>query len=305
MTSPLDDAAAARTRIFSPYPGIIVFYDGRSDAPRAVEGPNWLDDGALSLGIASYAIVVGEEALVYDTHVSPAHARLIRKTVEAEGARRITVVLSHWHLDHIAGNEVFADCEIIANSKTAAHLKQHKTAIEAGTYDGPPAISPLVMPTRTFDGALTLDIGGLTVELIEAEIHSNDATVLWLPAARLLFAGDTMEDTVTYVVEPEGFDRHLADLDRLYALDPHRILPNHGSPDVIMAGGYQKTLARATQQYIRTLKRMAGEPELRAKPLRDLIRGPLDAGWLTWFDAYEDIHTRNIAAVLKHAGVVN
>ncbi len=141
-------------------------------------------------------------------------------------------------------------------------------------------------------------------ELIEADIHSDDATVLWLPKDRLLFAGDTMEDTITYVVEPEGFDHHLADLDRLYALDPHRILPNHGSPEIIAKGGYQKTLARAMQQYIRTLRRMSAEPELRGKPLRDLIRGPLEAGWLTWFDAYEDVHTRNIAATLKHFGAI-
>ena len=37
--------------------------------------PNWVDQGALSLGIASYAIVDGGEALVYDTHVSVEHAR--------------------------------------------------------------------------------------------------------------------------------------------------------------------------------------------------------------------------------------
>ena len=42
-----------------------------------------------------------------------------------------------------------------------------------------------------------------------------------------------MEDTVTYVDEPEQFETHLADLDRLWELDPDRILPNHGDPEVI------------------------------------------------------------------------
>ena len=46
-----------------------------------------------------------------------------------------------------------------------------------------------------------------------------------------------MEDTVTYVDEPESFDAHLAELDRLWRLAPDRILPNHGDPDVIAAGG--------------------------------------------------------------------
>ena len=68
-----------------------------------------MDDGALSLGIASYAIVSGSAALVYDTHVSLEHARRIRALLEDDGARTFTVVLSHWHLDHVAGTAAFAD----------------------------------------------------------------------------------------------------------------------------------------------------------------------------------------------------
>ena len=79
--------------------------------------------------------------------------------------------------------------------------------------------------------------------------------MIWLPEERILLAGDTLEDTVTYVGEPENFDRHLEDLERLWALDPAFILPNHGDPDVIAAGGYSKMLIRATQDYISALKR--------------------------------------------------
>ena len=53
------------------------------------------------------------------------------------------------------------------------------------------------------------------------------------------------------------FDAHLADLDKLWSLDPAHILPNHGDPDIIAAGGYGKAFIRATQQYIRLLKRVA------------------------------------------------
>ena len=34
------------------------------------------------------------------------------------GVRKMTVILSHWHDDHVAGNEIFADCEIIAHRST-------------------------------------------------------------------------------------------------------------------------------------------------------------------------------------------
>ena len=250
-------ATTRHLRVLEPARGIVAFYDGRVENYRFAEGPNWVDDGALSLGIASYALVEGDAALVYDTHISVEHARFIRTALEARGVRRFTVVLSHWHLDHVAGTAAFADCEIIANRRTAAHLERRKTAIEAGAHDGPPAINPLILPTRLFEGQMTLALGGREIELIEANIHSDDATVIWLPEERILLAGDTLEDTVTYVGEPENFDRHLADLDRLWALDPAFILPNHGDPDVIAGGGYSSSLIRATQDYIRALQQAA------------------------------------------------
>ena len=292
-------ADLSHIRVSEPQPGIIAYYDGRVEGYRFMQGPNWVDDGALSLGIASYAVVSGDEAVVYDPHVSVAHAQFVRDDLTARGVKNVLMVLSHWHLDHIAGTEAFADCEIVANAKTLAHMQMHKSAIEAGTLQGLPKIHPLVMPTRTFSGKLALTVGKRSVELIELNIHSDDATVLWLPSSSVLLAGDTLEDTVTYVVEPQDFNRHLIDLDRLWALNPAFILPNHGDPDIIAAGGYDKGLIRATQQYIRMLKRCVAEPELRENPLRDLISGPLERGWVNFFEPYEDVHRNNLALVLK------
>ena len=285
-------------RVLRPAENVFAFYDGRIDGYRFADVPNWVDDGALSLGISSYAIVGGGQALVYDTHVSVEHARFIRRALEDRGVREFTVVLSHWHLDHIAGTEAFRDCEVVANERTAELLAQHRAAIEQGSHEGPPGIDPLILPTRAFSEREPLDVGGVRVELIQADIHSHDATVIWLPQQRLLLCGDTMEDTITYVVEPEGFETHLADLDRLGRLAPDRILPNHGDPDVIAAGGYSSDLIRATRQYIRMLMRCRDEPQLRSASLRDLIAGPLDAGWIRYFAPYEAVHRENVDSVL-------
>ncbi|MGB6426239.1 MAG: MBL fold metallo-hydrolase [Solirubrobacterales bacterium] len=288
-------------RVYRPAEHVVAFYDGRVEGYRFAEGSNWVDDGALSLGICSYAIVDGEQALIYDTQVSVEHASFIRRTLENEGAREFTVVLSHWHLDHVAGTAAFDGCEVIANERTAELLETHKAAIESGAHEGPPPIRPLVLPTRVFSGRERLEIGGLQVDLIAADIHSDDATVIWLPGQRLLLAGDTMEDTITYVGEPERFDSHLTDLDRLWQLDPERILPNHGDPDVIAAGGYSRDLIRATQQYIDVLQRCRNEPALRTTELRELIAEPLAAGWINYFAPYEALHEANLATVLKQS----
>jgi glyoxylase-like metal-dependent hydrolase (beta-lactamase superfamily II) len=285
-------------RVLHPGEGILAFYDGRAEGYRFAKEPNWVDRGALELGVASYALVSDGEALVYDTHVSVEHARSIWDTLERLGVRAFTVVLSHWHLDHVAGSAVFADSPIIANERTAEHLRHFKDEIEQGTLEGPPAIDPLILPSQVFSDRLRLKIGRLEVELVQCDIHSDDATVVWLPEPRILLCGDTMEDTITYVSEPESLETHLADLDRLAQLDPARILPNHGDPEVIARGGYAAGLIQATRQYIDVLLRARGEPRPREASLREVIAGPLDAGWIHYFAPYEAVHRSNLKRVL-------
>jgi glyoxylase-like metal-dependent hydrolase (beta-lactamase superfamily II) len=285
-------AVIEHLRVLRPAPDIYAFYDGRIPGHRFADEPNWVDEGALALGIASYAIVAGEQAIVYDTHISVEHARRIRSLLEADGVRRFTVVLSHWHLDHVAGTEAFADCEVIACERTAEHLTENRAAIQAGTLEGPPGIDPLVLPTSVFAGQRELAVGDVRLELIETHIHSDDATLIWLPERRLLLCGDTLEDTVTYVDEPEHFDTHLANLDRLRELGAQRILPNHGDPDVIAAGGYDTGFITATERYIRALLR--GPTDVS---LREFVADSLQEGWITYFEPYEAVHAHNVGLV--------
>jgi cyclase len=273
-------------RTLHPHPGIIAFYDGRIPGYRFDPRPNWVDDGALSLGIASYALIHNNQAVVYDTGTTLAHGQAIVAHLASIGIRDIRVVLSHWHKDHVAGTAAFGDVPIIANALTARHLAHHRPDIEAG-HDWPP-IDPLILPTETFHGTTTLNLGPRTIHLLHLNIHSDDETVLWLPDERILFAGDTLEDPITYVCEPEHFATHLTDLDRLVALNPAHILPCHGDADIIAAGGYGPALIPATQHYIRTL---IAAPET---PIADILV-PY-AGTVQWFAPYGAVHAANIKA---------
>jgi cyclase len=279
---------------------LIGFYDGRIPDLRFAPGPNWVDDGALSLGICSYALIDGTDAIVYDTHISVEHATAIRHELERLGVRNIVVVLSHCHLDHIAGTEVFADCEIVASRLTGDLLTSRRAAIESGTSDaGPPAISPVVLPTTLFEGQTWLTAGKLRVSTLQVDIHSADGVVLHLPSEGLLLAGDTVEDTVTYVSEPEALDTHVNELERLRRLRAARIYPNHGSPQVLEASGYREGLIRATQQYIRDLLRVPRDPTPAALDLRTFVAESLDAGWITYFEPYERVHRSNLVEVAR------
>jgi cyclase len=288
---------ARHMRISNPHPNIYAFYDGRIEGHRFSDEPNWVDQGALSLGIASYAIVSCNEALVYDTHISLAHASLIRDHLTNLGVTKFTVIYSHWHLDHVAGTGAFADCAVISNGKTAAHLANRRLAIEDASLEGLPAITPLILPTLAFHDATTIQIGNIEVQLIECNIHSDDATVLWLPAQRILLAGDTLEDTVTYVGEPEYLSTHLIDLARLASLGATHILPNHGDPDIIASGGYPASLIEATSAYVTKLMAAAKDETLAAMSLQAFIAPQLGAGSLHYFAPYKEVHHNNIEMV--------
>ena len=295
VTAGLTVAPLASTlRILEPEKNLLAFYDGREPGTRGwpAEG-NWLDDGAYLLGVCAYAIFDGHEALVFDTHISPTHGQAMRRALEARGVRRITVVLSHWHRDHIAGNEAFADCEIIAFNRTARMLEARRQFIEEGN----PPIRPLVMPTREHDGFLSLRVGGIDAELRQLEIHSHDGTVLYLPQRRLLLAADTLEDSVTYVSEPDRLSVHRAELQRLAGWSVERILPSHGREEVIAAGGYGPGFVGATHRYLERLEQARTDDALAALELKDFAADLFAEGDLAWFAPYEAVHRANIDAV--------
>lgn len=280
-------------RILEPYPGIYAYYDGRTGKRLYSEKPNWLDDGAYGLGSASYAIVDGGDALVYDTHMSLDHARAVRQHVESLGVTKITVVLSHWHTDHIAGNAVFLDCEIIALELTAQTMQNKRENLESRD----PPILPVVMPTRLFTESMTLNIGARTVEMHHFDIHSADGNVLWLPDVRLLFAGDTLEDTITYIAEAEHIGTHIHELLRMREWQIDRILPNHGAPDVIVNGGYGPELIDANRLYLERISSPDGLARAAQQSLKDFIAQELEMGGIVYFEPYEAVHRENIEAV--------
>ena len=284
-------------RVLRPAPGVYAFYDGRVAGYRFRNEPNWVDDGALSLGIASYAIADDRAALVYDTHISVDHARRIRQELERDGVETFTVVLSHWHLDHVAGTAAFADCEIVASERTAELLTQFRQPIEQGTHEGPPAIDPLILPTSSFVDRTEIVVGAVRLELIHTDIHSDDATLVWWPGERLLLCGDTLEDSITYVDEAASLETHRANLGTLRQLGPHRILPCHGDPDVIASGGYTAELIEAGERYLDVLLRARTDECLGDLSLRDVIDTELRSAAVHYFEPYEEVHRQNIAAV--------
>lgn len=285
-------------RILEPCKGVFAYFDGRLNGKRIFsDKPNWIDDGAYALGLASFAVVEGNAAVVYDAHLSVPHGEVIRKHLEGLGVRNFRLVLSHHHIDHVSGNEAFKDCEIIAHKLTAEAMVRDKPALESATYDGPPAINPLIMPTTTFEGTKVLELGKRRLTLLHLDVHSLDGVGLMLEDERVLFAGDTVEDMITYVAEPERLEIHFSDLDRMAKLGIKRLLPCHGDADWIARGGYEPTLITATERYMQRILEQAPKDPGTDPMLAEFVKPEIEAGWISWYPPYEVVHKRNMAVL--------
>ena len=71
-------AAPINMRVFRINDHLLCFYDGRPAEASVTPGDNnWADFGANNVGVATYAIVSGDRALVYDAYPSRSGCAII------------------------------------------------------------------------------------------------------------------------------------------------------------------------------------------------------------------------------------
>lgn len=108
-------------------------------------------------------------------------------------------------------------------------------------------------PTVTFETGLRIDLGGRVVELKHlGRGNTGGDVVAWLPAERILVAGDLVDHPVPYAFA--GYPGEwVATLDRLAALDPLLVVPGHG--EVLRGKGYIERVAAL----IRGIRQQVGD----------------------------------------------
>lgn len=179
----------------------------------------------------SGVIDLGDQALIFDTFLTPQAARDLRQfAIDALGRTPQIVVNSHYHNDHIWGNQVFAlDAQIVSSAATRALIAtagseelrwyastsaQRLEALRAqcqganeeqqrrqlllwiGYYEGPVEALPhltVCMPGITFEKRLEIHGSRRTAELITFEnAHAGSDTVLNLSREGIAFASDLL-----------------------------------------------------------------------------------------------------------------
>jgi cyclase len=156
----------------------------------------------------------------------------------------------------------------------------------------------VVLPTRTFEGSLTLDAGGREVVLHEvAPAHTAGDIVVHVPDAAVVFAGDVLFVGVHPVMWAGPTASWVAALDRITALQPRVVVPGHGPVASLAEVGILRSyLAWVDAAASARLASGGRVPDVA----RALLREDLDAGapWEHW-DSPERILI-TVAAIDRH-----
>lgn len=179
-----------------------------------------------------------------------------------DGQRLHTAVYSHGHIDHVFGIPVWAAEAaernwpapvVIAHEAVARRFDRYRLTAGYNQVINQRqfGIRRLIWPTeyrypdRTYAGELALDIGGVHLALRHELGETDDHTVTWLPAQRVLCCGDLFIWAAPNAGNPQKVQRYPLEwaqaLRRMAELHPEYLLPGHGLP-VIGADRVQAAL---------------------------------------------------------------
>ncbi|MCI0511783.1 MBL fold metallo-hydrolase [candidate division KSB1 bacterium] len=173
------------------------------------------------------AIKSAQGLVIIDTGESPAMARRYRAIIEEEFGRKdfVYVINTHFHFEHIGGNQVFSEATIISHDRAPENMRQFRDGKEnflrqrqqtltffenqlknldpasrqaqqtadfqtmfQASVDAVQSDFVLTLPNVTFNDRLTLDLGDLKLRLFYfgPGRHSNDDIMIYCPEEKLL-----------------------------------------------------------------------------------------------------------------------
>ena len=230
-------------------------------------------------GDPNTGVIVGDESVMI---IDATATTVMAQKVVAE-IRKITdkpikyVLLTHYHAVRVLGASGFQQHglqQIIASQDTYGLIVERgqqdmdsEIARFPRLFQAVESVPGLTWPTLTFQGRMTLFMGGLEVQIMQLGAgHTKGDTIAWLPKDKVLFSGDLVEaDAACYTG-----DAHLAEwpqtLRNLRALPAEKLVPGRG-PALMNPQEVAKGLAY-TEDFVTTLYKGAQEAVTKGLDLK-------------------------------------
>jgi glyoxylase-like metal-dependent hydrolase (beta-lactamase superfamily II) len=208
---------------------------------------------------ANSGLINLEGCVVIDTQSDLPHAQeMIELFSKVWHGMPKQIINTHEDADHVWGNQLFKDSEIIAHRSVPERMKEvaepkesqdllhgverflprlamkalHPGIAAAGeqlledyNFDG----IDLVLPTTLFDRRLELNLGDTDVHLIHVgPCHQIGDTIVHVPNERVIFAGDVLFQQCTPMGWVGTYQNWFECLDMMLDLNPLVIVPGHG-----------------------------------------------------------------------------
>ena len=270
--------------------------------------------GGTAIGNAGI-IDLGGRTLVYDTLFTPQAGEDLRAAAEALFDRPVDIAIdSHWHNDHIWGNQAFSsETDILSSAETRrmisatrghgafdtfmanaeANLQSTRAQFEATQderlrrqlalwIDYHLAVvneKPMLRvraPNLTFVQRMAFHGSKRSAELIDfAGGHTESDCVLWLPQERIAFLSDLLFIGHQPYLGGGDPDRMIRILGEVSALGPQVLVPGHGP-----VGGPDSL--RVMALYVETLDALARKMLADGVAEEAIDRAPVPAPFEDW-----------------------
>jgi len=268
-------------------------------------GDRWVEvaEGVLvrrhaELDLCTGLVLGTDHCLVIDTGGDAQHGAELAAAVREVTADPWSVVLTHAHFDHSLGASAFLPAPVWAQAGCIGALRDgidHQRAEWAAHYrkvgksERAEALleTKVVIPDHSVLDRVTMRVGDRKVEFRHfGPGHSDHDLVVHVPDARVVFAGDLVENGPKGSLTSESFDgeTHLdqwpSALDGILGLHPHIVVPGHGEPvDSSFVTEQQKDLvALATlREDVRTGRCTVDDALNRSRLARETVQAALAA----------------------------
>jgi glyoxylase-like metal-dependent hydrolase (beta-lactamase superfamily II) len=170
-----------------------------------------------------------EKIVIFDTLTRPSDMEPVLPLI---GDKQIVVVYSHADWDHAWGTGALHVNEIIGHKVCKERFANELPGtLHEFNLSKPGTWSEVILipPTVVFDHHLTVDLGGMKLELEHIPGHTGDAIIGFIPEWGILLGGDVIEDPFPMLYDGKSLTRWIDGL-RRWANDPRVqvVVPAHG-----------------------------------------------------------------------------
>ncbi|MGA8071854.1 MAG: MBL fold metallo-hydrolase [Candidatus Acidiferrales bacterium] len=184
---------------------------------------------------ANAGFVIGDDGVaVIDTFEDASAAKVLLEEIRKTTKSPIRfVVNTHYHIDHVAGNGVFAEAGAVIvahrNVREWIHTENLKFFGAKIMPDQKKMVESLVAPSVAYSDSLDLYLGSRRLALHFYPGHTGGDTIVEVPDAHAVFCGDLFwRKTLPNLIDAST-DRWVETLDKLAAVAPQgTYVPGHG-----------------------------------------------------------------------------